>query len=122
MTLLGSETVTVTPQTQTTTAGVIGLVAGTPFTAVGTVVPSSPRQTEQLSEAARVRARWIMYVEGTAPAIKITDMSASPRTPGDRITRANGKVYVALGEIDFTIHATGLPHKTYLLAEVAGDE
>jgi hypothetical protein len=119
--MLGAKVHTVTPQTTSLVAGRYALVPGTPYTVVGTILPAGPREVQRLEEAARVSAKYTLYVEGTAPPIKVADQNAVPKTPGDRIAW-KGRNYVVSAELDFTEHDTGLPHKSYILSEIAGDE
>lgn len=121
MSLLGTETLTVTPQTAALVSGRYQLTPGTSFTVTGTVLPIPGKTLERLSEGARQTAVHRLLVEGQDPGIRITD-TASPSHPADRITRADGRVYVAAGDMDLGIHTTGLPHHGYILHKVQGDE
>ncbi len=120
MTLLGKETLTVTPQTQTRVAGKYQLVPGTPYTVKGTVLPVPGATLQRLEEGARKTAKFVLYVKGD-PGIRTTDV-ATPSTPADRVTRADGSEYVVSSNTDFSIHKKGLPHRQFLLHQVAGDE
>ena len=117
MTLLGQETLTVTPYTVTETNGVLTPSAGTPFTVKGTVLPISDRALEMLPEGARTSARFELYVEGTSP----TPQTASTGRAADR-TVWGGRTYKLIATRDYTQHTTGLPHRRYVLAEVGSDE
>ncbi len=113
MTLLGEETVTVTPQTQSLTAGKIGLTPGAPFTLQATVLPIGFNELQRLPEASRTSASFSMIVEG--------DQALRVKAPADRVQTSQGEC-VVIGEVDFTQHTTGLPHRTYILALRSGDE
>jgi hypothetical protein len=117
VTLLGQETLTVTPYTVAEASGVLVPSAGTPFTVIGTVLPISDRTLQMLDEGTRASARFELYVEGTDPA---PDMSATG-SAADRTTW-NGRTYKLIGVRDYTQHTTGIPHKRYVLAEVGSDE
>jgi len=121
--MIGTETVTVTPYDGTWVDGVFVPPAGSTFTVVASVQPVGAKMLERLPEASRTTARFLMLVEApqtTWP--KTTDLTASPRTPADRVTRSNGKTYEIGAEYDHTEHAYGLPHKAYTLHEVGADE
>ena len=118
MTLLGAQSLTVTPYTATLANGRYAPVAGTPYVVTGTIVPLSAMDLERLPEGARTSARFALYVEGD-PAVKTTRPGAG--TPADRVAW-NGKGYVVSGETDLTMHSTGLPHRSYVLSEVGDDE
>lgn len=118
--LLGQESLTVTPQTQTRSEGVYSLVPGTPYTVKGTVLPIPGATLQNLEEGARRTARYLLIVKGD-PGIQ-TVQTASPEHPADRVTRADGKVYVVNSNLDLSIHKSGLPHRQFILHEVAGDE
>lgn len=119
MSLLGAETITVTPQTQTLVDGRYQLVPGTPYTVRGTVLPVPGQVLAKLPEGARTTARYVLYVEGD-PGIVTTD-TASPEKPADRITR-KGQTYTVASNLDLSIHTSGLPHRQYLLHQRGGDE
>jgi hypothetical protein len=121
MSLLGSETLTVTPQTAALVDGTYQLTPGASFSVVGTVLPIPGKALQRLSEGARQTATHRLIVEGQDPGIRITD-TASPSNPADRVTRADGRVYVASTDMDLGIHATGLPNHGYILHKVQGDE
>lgn len=120
MSMLGEETVTVTPQTQQRVNGRYQLVPGTSYDVIGTVLPIPGAVLQRLEEGARRNARYILYVEGD-PQIQTTQ-TASPEHPADRVTREDGKTYVVASNVDFSVHASGLPHRQFILNEVAGDE
>lgn len=113
VTLLGEETVTVTPQTQSLTAGVIGLTPGAPFPLQATILPVGLHELKRLPEASRTSARFSMIVEG--------DVALRVKAPASRVDCSAGAC-VVIGEVDYTIHKTGLPHRTYILALRSGDE
>lgn len=118
--LLGSETLTVTPQTQTRANGEYSLVPGTPYQVRGTVLPVPGATLQRLEEGARRTAKYILYVEGN-PGIRTTEV-ATPSKPADRVTRGDGSEYVVSSNTDFSVHQKGLPHRQFLLHQVAGDE
>ena len=120
MSMLGTETVTITPQTAALVDGVWQLTPGSSYTVTGTVLPVPGAVLQRLSEGARRRAVYVLYVEGN-PTINTTE-TASPSTPADRAARANGETYVVSTNLDLSIHGTGLPHRQYILDRVAGDE
>jgi hypothetical protein len=119
MSLLGSEIVTVTPQTQALVSGKYKLVPGTPYTVRGTVLPVPGQVLAMMPEGARTSARFVLYVEGN-PAIVTTD-NASPEKPADRITRG-GFEYTVTSNLDLSVHTTGLPHRSFILHRKGGDE
>jgi hypothetical protein len=119
MSLLGAETITVTPQTQTLVDGRYQLVPGASYTVTGTVLPIPGQVLAKLPEAARTTARYVLYVEGD-PGISTTD-NASPEHPADRVTR-KGFEYTVASNLDLSIHASGLPHRQFILHRKGGDE
>ena len=118
--MIGTETITVIPQGPAIrTDGKYSLDPQATYTVKGSIQPAGPAVIAQLSDLARRSAAFVMFVEGTAPAIELADPAT--RRPSDRVTRA-GKTYVVLKELDFTPHTTGLPHKQYVIQEVGSDE
>jgi len=114
--LLGASTVTVTPQTGAWADGEWTSSAGASYTVTATIVPIGQEDLQRLPEAARASARWMMYVEGS-PSLSMGGGSSA----ADRVTW-QGRELVVVGIIDYSMHATGLPHKAYILAEVGDDE
>jgi hypothetical protein len=113
MTLLGEETVTVRPQTQAFAAGVGSLTPGATFKLQATILPIAFKELQRLPEASRTSAKFSMIVEG--------DQALRVKAPGARIDCSAGEC-VVIGEVDYTIHKTGLPHRSFILALRSGDE
>jgi hypothetical protein len=118
--ILGSETLTVIPQTQTRVAGRYQLSPGTSRPITGTVLPIPGATLLRLEEGARKTAKYLLIVEGN-PDIHTTDV-ATPSKPADRVTRSDGSEYTVATNTDFSIHKRGRPHRQFILHEVAGDE
>ncbi len=116
--MLGTTTITVTPQTGTYTSGRLVRTAGTAFTCVASVQDVEPRQVEVLPEADRVKCRKVAYVR-QAVTVKTSDPSTG--APADRITYG-GRTYVVMSVRDLRDHTTGLPNIEVIMAEVGADE
>jgi len=114
--MLGMTTITVTPHSGSWAEGDYSIVAGDSYTVRASVQSASARTLQMLDEGARTSIKYVMYVSGVAPILKTTDLSASPRTPADRVTY-NGKTYLVAESEDFSCHNTGLSHRQYLLLE-----
>lgn len=119
MTLLGQETLTVTPYTGSWDGDYTATPAAT-FTVDGSVQPLAPGEdVEGLDEGDRIRARAWLLVEDGQTEISPTDLAA--QTPSDRVAW-QGKDYEVMSRADWTPHSTGLPHKVFLLLLVGEDE
>lgn len=117
MTLLGQQSLTVTPYTVSIVDHVPTPAAGTPYTVQGTVLPIGERTLSMLPEGSRTKARFELYVEGTDPITKTAEAGKA----ADRVAW-KGRSYVVTGVQDYTQHTTGLPHRRYVMLEVGSDE
>ena len=117
MSLLGAETLTVTPYTVSIVDHVPTPAAGTPYTVTGSVLPIGERALQMLPEGARSSARFELYVEGTDPIPNTAEAGKA----ADRVSWG-GRSYVVTGVQDYTQHTTGLPHRRYVMLEVGSDE
>lgn len=117
--MLGTTTITITPQTGTYTAGRYVATGGTPYTATAQVEDVDPRTAEQLPEGAREKCKKVARIAGTTVAVKPADVNTG--YPGDRVSYRSDS-YVVLAVRDYRDHSAGLPHVEAFMALVGDDE
>jgi len=113
--LLGAQQVTITPQSGSYSGGVWTSTPGASYQATATIIPAPKEELERLPEGARTKSYWLIYVEGEELTV------GSPGKAADRVTW-QGRELVVIAESDYSAHASGVPHRAYLLAEVGDDE
>jgi hypothetical protein len=119
VTILGAETVTVTRRSGSYVNGVFAPVLDSSFDWVASIQPAPGRAIEQLPEAARTRAMFVAYADIDQAELRTVEVSGSGLP--DRIIRG-GRVYEVHRADDWSSHVSGVPHHSYLLVEVGGDE
>ncbi|MEE9481216.1 MAG: hypothetical protein V3V34_11835 [Kiloniellales bacterium] len=119
-TLLGKESVTVERRTGDYVDGLFVVDSTTTFPAIIAVQPAPGRVLERLPEGARSSTTLRAWAEPEEPALRTAD------TPGgilpDVVIRANGLRYHVHETVDWTVHDTGLPHRSYILVREESDE
>lgn len=82
------------------------------FSIMASVQPLEPRTVLTLPEAARVRARFVLYAKLTEKPLKTTDLVS--QAPSDIVTY-DGQGYEVFQFGDWTSHVAGLPHRSYVM-------
>jgi hypothetical protein len=81
-------------------------------TAYGSIQPISGRDRELLEEGTRARGRFVFHTETT-----LNIVSSTTPARGDTVS-FEGRDYEVVADLNWTAHTSGLPHHTYILAEV----
>jgi len=87
------------------------------FAVVGNLQPIGGKALEALPEGARSRAKAMLYCDTTERALQTTEL-AGP-TGADRVVDGSS-TFVVLSVENW--RAAGVPHRAYVLTEVAADE
>lgn len=90
------------------------------FSVIGSLQPDGDTIADPLERGARKSGAFVFLVElESQPEVLLVDLSAV--TEGDRVGVA-GATYIVTKAQDWTSHASGLPHRRFVLERKGADE